>query len=121
MTEIVAERLFRDSSSGACVTASIFAPERIGESTEWSCRIEVQGLAMPFEKSLIGVDSFQVLELATSLLCSHLEKHEVSLAFLDGSPGDCALPFIAFCPPSLKAEARQFIRSKITDDLGSRE
>jgi hypothetical protein len=31
MTEIVAERLFRESNSGACVTAKIYVPERIGK------------------------------------------------------------------------------------------
>jgi hypothetical protein len=112
MIKIVAERLFRDSNSGACVTARIFAPERIGDSSECSCRIEVLGLAMPFERSLIGVDSFQALELAMSFLCKHLERHERSLAFLDGSSGDCALPLIAFCPPSLKDEVRELILSK---------
>ena len=79
------------------MTARIFAPERTGDSSECSCRIEVLGLETPFERSLIGVDSFQALELATSLLCTLLESHEASLAFLDGSPGDCALPLIASC------------------------
>jgi hypothetical protein len=120
MTDImVAERVFRDSNSGACVTARIFAPERDEESSDWSCKICIEGLATPFERSIFGVDSFQALELATSLLCSLLEIHEASLAFLDGSPGDCALPLIASCPPSLKAEVRAFIRTKIKDDLQS--
>ena len=113
---VVAERVFRDSNSGACVTARIFAPERNEDSSEWSCKICVEGLATPFERSIFGVDSFQALELATSLLCTVLESHEASLAFLDGSPGDCALPLIAGCPPSLKAEVRAFIRTRIKDE-----
>ena len=94
------------------MTARIFAPERTGDSSECRCRIEVLGLATPFERSLVGVDSFQALELAMSFLCSHLERHERSLAFLDGSSGDCALPLIAFCPPSLKEEVRELILSR---------
>jgi hypothetical protein len=121
MTEIVAERLFRDSSSGACVTARIFAPEKIGRLLEWTCKIEVQGLAMPFERSVIGVDSFQSLYLGLRLLCAHLEKNEVSLAFLDGSPGDGGLPLVAICPPSLKVDVYRFIEGKISDYLDSRE
>ncbi|MEH2498195.1 hypothetical protein V1294_004674 [Bradyrhizobium sp. AZCC 1678] len=116
---VVAERVFRDSNSGASVTARIFAPERNEDSSDWSCKICIEGLATPFERSIFGVDSFQALELATSLLCTLLESHEASLAFLDGSPGDCALPLIASCPPSLKAEVRAFIRTKIKDDLDS--
>ena len=119
MTDIVvAERVFRDSNSGASVTARIIAPER-DEDSAWSCKICIEGLATPFERPIFGVDSFQALELATSLLCTLLESHEASLAFLDGSPGDCALPLIASCPPSLKAEVRAFIRTKIKDDLES--
>ena len=112
MTRIVAERCFRESTSGACVTARIFEPERIGGSSECCCRIEVLGLETPFERSLVGVDSFQALELAMSFLCKHLERHERSLVFLDGSIGDCALPLIAFCPPSVKEAVRELILSK---------
>jgi hypothetical protein len=96
-------------------------PERIGKSSEWACKIEVQGEAMPFERSVVGVDSFQSLYLGLRLLCSHLEKHEVGLAFLDGAPGDGALPLIAYCPPSLKAEVYRFIEGKIRDQLDSHE
>jgi hypothetical protein len=87
------------------------------DASDWSCKIDIQGLATSFERSIFGVDSFQALELATSLLCTILERHEANLAFLDGSPGDCALPLIADCPPSLKAEARDFIRNRIKDDI----
>ena len=69
MAEIVAERLFRDSTLGAGVTARIFAPERIGETSEWSCKIEVGGLPMPIETSVIGVYSFQAPGLGLKLLC----------------------------------------------------
>ena len=118
MTDIVvAERRFRDSNSGASVTARIFAPRPSEDSSEWSCRIDIQGLAAPFDKSIFGVDSFQALELATSLLCTILERHEAGLAFLDSPPGDCALPLIAFCPASVKADVREFIRGRIEDEL----
>jgi len=120
MTDIVvAERVFRDSNSGACVTARIFAPEGNEDSSDWSCRICIEGLATPFERSIVGVDSFQALELATSLLCALLERHEAGLAFLDGSPGDCALPLIVDCPRQLKADVRAFIRNRIKDDIES--
>ena len=120
MAEIVAERLFRDSSSGASVIARIFAPERIGETSEWSCKIEVRGLPISFETSVIGVDSFQALNLGLRVLWSHLEKHEAHLAFLDGPPGDCDVPLIAFCPASLREEMRQFIDDKVKDYFASR-
>jgi hypothetical protein len=45
---------------------------------------------------------------------------EASLAFLDSPPGDCALPLIASCDPSLREEVHEFIRSKIEHDLASR-
>ena len=119
---MVAERVFRESISETCVTARIFTPERAGKSSEWSCKIEVQGLAMPFESSVLGVDSFQSLYLGLRLLCAHLEKHEASLAFPDGPPGDGGLPLIALClPPSLKPEVNRFIEGKIRDHLDSHE
>jgi hypothetical protein len=103
------------------VTARIFAPERTGRSSEWSCKIEVQGLAMPFESSVLGVDSFQSPYLGLRLLCAHLEKYEASLAF-DGPPGDGGLPLIELClPPSLKPEVNRFIEGKIRDHLSSHE
>jgi hypothetical protein len=120
MTEIVAERLFRESNSGACVTARIYVPERIGKSSEWTCKIEVQGLAVPFETSIMGVDSFQSLYLGLRVLCAHLEKHEASLTFLDGTPGDGSLPLVSICPPEFKAEVHLFIEGKLRDHLASR-
>jgi hypothetical protein len=118
MTGIVAERLFRESNSGARVTARLFLPER--SEGDWSCRIEVQGLSVPFETSIFGVDSFQALAGGMRVLCAYLEKHEACLAFLDGPPGDCALPLIASCDPPLRAEVHEFIRSKIEHDPASR-
>ena len=76
---------------------------------------------MPFKSSVIGVDLFQSLYLGLRLLCAHLEKHEVGLAFLDDAPGDGHLPLIAYCPPSLKAEVYRFIEGKIRDHLDSHE
>jgi hypothetical protein len=119
MTEIVAERVLRDLSSGAPVIARIFAPERIEES-EWTCKIEVQGLAAPFETSIMGVDSFQSLYLGLRVLCALLEKHEASLTFLDGAPGDASLPLVSICPPELRAEVHRFIEGKLRDHLASR-
>jgi hypothetical protein len=119
MTEIVAERLLQDPSSGASVIARIFAPERTEES-DWACKIEVQGLAAPFEASIIGIDSFQSLYLGLRVLCAYLEKHEASLTFLDGAPGDASLPLVSICPPEFKAEVHRFIEGKLRDHLASR-
>jgi hypothetical protein len=124
MTEIVAERLSASSAIQIpehALPQESMGPKRIGKSSEWSCKIEVQGLAVPFEMSVVGVDSFQALYLGLRLICAHLEKHEVSLSFLDGRPGDGALPLIAYCPPSSKAEAYRFIEGKIRDQLDSHE
>jgi len=122
MTEIVAERVFRNADSGEPVIARIYAPERMGQSSEWSCQIEVQGLEAPFRKSTIGVDSFQALHLALRLLCVHLDKYAGSLTFSDGAAGDCGLPLIMpwSFDPSLKAEAYRLIENKIMESLNSR-
>src|SRR5882672_11197390 len=111
MNEIVAERVFRDANSGAPVTARIFAPQSIGES-EWSCKITIEGLETPYERSIIGVDSFQALFGGLRVLCAQLEKQEPSLAFLDGPRGDCALPLIISWSyrPSLRAEASRLVQ-----------
>jgi hypothetical protein len=103
MTEIVAERIFQKTDSALSVIARIFAPEKIRGSSEWSCKIEVQGLDQPFGRSVIGVDSFQVLYLGLRALCVHLEKYEARLKFLDGSPGDGGLPLIMPCPAFFEA------------------
>ena len=120
MTDImVAERVFRDSNSGACVTARIFAPERDEELSDWSCKICIEGLATPFERSIFGVIHFRRWNWQQACSARCWKSTRRVLAFLDGSPGDCALPLIASCPPSLKAEVRAFIRTKIKDDLQS--
>ena len=121
MSRLVAERLLRESKSGKNVVVKISAPEKIDGSSEWSCKVEVQGLENPFERSLIGVDSFQALYLGFRLVCSHLEKYEETLAFLDGQPGDAGLPLISSCPPESKAEVHNLIEEKIRASLVSRQ
>jgi hypothetical protein len=113
MTAVVAERILRHATAGTDVVARIFVPEPINGTSEWSCRIEIQGLENSFERPIIGVDSFQAMVLGLKLLCTYLEKHEAHLAFLDGAPGDIGLPLIASCcVPETKAEAYRFIREK---------
>jgi hypothetical protein len=99
----------------------MFTPEQTGQS-EWSCKVTVQGLAIPLETSALGVDSFQSLYLGLRLLCAHLEKYEANLAFPGGSPGDGGLPLIALClPPSLKPDVNRFLEAKLRDHLSSRK
>jgi hypothetical protein len=120
MTDIVAERVLRHATAGTDVVARIFAPVPIDETSEWSCKIEIQGLERPYEKPIIGVDSFQAMVLALKLLCTYLEKHEAELAFLDGAPGDIGLPLIASCcVPETKTEAYCFICEKDRELLTS--
>jgi hypothetical protein len=120
MTDTVAERLFRNATAGTDVVARIFALEPIDGTSEWRCKIEIRGLDSPYEASLIGVDSFQALTAGLSVLCAHLEKHEANLAFLDGAPGDAALPLIAHCCfPETKTEAYRFILEKDRELLAS--
>jgi uncharacterized protein DUF6968 len=119
MSEVIAERLFR-TPEGRPVVARIYIPEKMGQSSEWSCRVEVQGLEAPFEKSSIGVDSFQALCSGLRLLCVHLDKI-ATLTFLDGEAGDCGTPLIMpwTFGPSLKAEVYRLIEGKIEDELDS--
>ena len=113
----MAERFLRKSDSGAQVVARIFEPEEIGQSSEWSCKIEVQGLGEPYERSIIGVDSFQALCSALRVLCAYVERHEQNLVFLDGEEGDCGLPLIMPWDfgAALKAEMYELINSKIEE------
>lgn len=120
MTGIVAERLLRNATTGTDVIARLFAPEPIDGTSEWRCKIEIQGLESPDEASLIGVDSFQALTAGLRVLCARLEKHEADLTFLDGAPGDAGLPLIAECCfPETKAEAYRFILEKDRELLDS--
>src|SRR4051812_674715 len=108
MTEMIAERLFR-MREGTPVAARIYAPQRIGRSSEWSCKVEVEGLESSFEQEGVGVDSFQALYSGLSLLCARLDKVAATLTFLDGREGDAGTPLIfpwSF-NPSLKAELNQ--------------
>ena len=119
MSKIVAERILQKSGSSVWVAARIYAPEKIAHSTEWSCRIEVQGLGDPWEKSIIGVDSFQALYSALRVLCAHIERYEQSLTFLDGEEGDAGLPLIIPWDfgASLKTEIYQLINKKISESF----
>ena len=120
MSEIIAERSFR-TPDGKPVVARVYRPEKIGGSSEWSCKIEVQGLEAPFEQSSIGVDSFQALYLALRGLCVHLDKIADNLLFLDGKAGDSGTPLIMpwSFGGSLKAQVYELIQEKIEDELNS--
>lgn len=115
MSEIIAERLFR-SRKETPVVARVYAPERIGKSSEWSCKIEVKGLEPPYEATSIGVDSFQALYSGLRVLCAHLDKSAATLSFLDGDEGDIDTPLIVSWSYglSLKAEVHRLINGKIT-------
>jgi hypothetical protein len=118
MTDIIAERLFK-TRRGAPVAARIYAPRRMERSSEWSCKVEIEGLESPLEKRVIGVDSFQALELGLCLLCRHIDKIAATLTFLNGPEGDAATPLIvpwSFSPP-LKAEVYRLIDGKIKEEL----
>src|SRR5262245_41329447 len=118
MSEVMAERVFR-TPEGASVTARVHVPEKMGQSSEWSCRVEVQGLPVPFEESTIGVDSFQALYLGIRRLSVHLDKIAATLTFLDEEAGDCGTPLIMPWPldTSLKAEMYRLIAARVTDEL----
>jgi len=93
----------------------------MGQSSEWSCRVEVFGLEPPFDKSSTGVDSFQALCLALRLLCVHLDKVTGNLVFLDGKADESGIPLIVpwSFGPSLKAEVHKLIQERIEDELNS--
>src|SRR5262245_24706040 len=114
MGEFIAERLFR-TVNGTPVVARIYPPERMGRSSEWSCKVEVQGLEAPFEKSGIGVDSFQALSSGFRLLCAHLDTVAATLTFLDGKKGDIGTPLIVSwsSSPLLKADVCRLLERKI--------
>jgi hypothetical protein len=120
MGEIIAERSFR-TPEGKPVVARVYQPEKIGSSSEWSCKIEVQGLESPFERSSMGVDSFQALYLALRGLCVQLDEIADNLVFLDGEAGDAATPLIMpwSFSRSLKTEVYRLIQEKIEGELNS--
>ena len=122
MTDVIAQRLFR-KGKGSAVVARIHAPERMPDSSEWSCKVDVQGLEARYEQVAVGVDSFQALCLGLRLLCAHLDKFAASLRFLDGREGDTGTPLIVpwSFSPSLKAEAYRLIDGKIKDELGAEQ
>ena len=77
------------------------------------------GLESPFDKSSIGVDSFQALCSALRLLCVQLDKIADNLVFLDGEAGDAVTPLIMpwSFSRSLKTEVYRLIQKKIEDEL----
>jgi hypothetical protein len=119
MTDIIAERIFV-KRGGARVTARIYAPERIARSTEWSCRVEVEGSEIPFKKRLTGVDSLQALNLGLRLLYTHLDKIATTLTFLGGPEGDTMTPLIVEWPfgPAGKAEIDRYVKAKLKAESG---
>src|SRR5262245_25592596 len=114
MSDVTAERIFR-TAEGMPVVARIYAPEKSDQRSEWSCRIEVQGLEAPFEQSALGIDSFQALYLGLRLLCVHLDKITATLTFSEGKAGECDTPLVMPWPssPSLKAEVYELIIGKM--------
>jgi hypothetical protein len=120
MGEVIAERCFR-TPEGEPVVARIYRPEKMDNSSEWSCRIEVLGQDASFDEPVIGVDSFQAMYLALRRLCVHLDKSADKLLFADGEARNPGIPVIMPWPfgPSLKAEVYRLIQEKIENDLNS--
>jgi hypothetical protein len=120
MSEVIAERSFR-TPDGKPVVAKIYRPEKLDNSSEWSCRIEVSGLPSSLDLKSIGVDSFQALCSALRVLCVHLDKMADNLIFLDGRAGDSVTPLIMpwSFSPSLKAQVYRLIQEKVEDELNA--
>ena len=97
MTRIVAERLYR-ARGNIPVIARIYAPQRIARSSEWSCWIEIEGLATPYRKESIGVDSYQALESGMYLFSSHLDKVAATLTFQNAPEGHTGTSLIVAWP-----------------------
>jgi hypothetical protein len=118
MSEVIAERRYA-TRSGASVTARIYAPQRMQQSSEWSCGIEIEGPGSRSEERVIGVDSFQALELGFHLLCSRLDKMAATLSFQGGPEGDVDTPLMVTWSFSiaLKEELYRLIDEKITEEL----
>src|SRR5262249_49012811 len=121
VSAVIAERVFR-TSEGSSVVAKVHAPEKMAQSSEWSCRVEIQGLEAPVEKLAIGVDSFQALYLGIHLLSVQVDKSAATLTFLDGKAGECDTPLIMpwGFSSSLKAEMYRLIEERIMAELDSR-
>ena len=120
MNDIIAERLFQ-AREGGPVVARIYAPERMGQSSEWSCKVAISGLDVPYEETVIGVDSFQAVYLGLRLICTQIEKVASTLRFLDGEEGDPCTPLIYpwSYSPSLKAKMYRLIDEKIKEELNA--
>lgn len=114
----VAERRFR-TRNGTAVVARLYAPERMAQSSEWSCKINLAGLEEPYEQIAIGVDSFQALCLGLRLLCAEIDKRAPTLSFLDGSEGYTGTPLILPWSYSgaLKAQVHRMINEKVKEEL----
>ena len=121
MSEVIAERILRTIASESSVTARIYAPEKMGRSSEWSCKVEIQGLEIPFEQSAIGADSFQALYLALRCLSVQLDQYAERLTF-EGRSDDCGILLITPWPfdTPLKAEIYRMIESKVLERLTAR-
>jgi hypothetical protein len=127
MTQItIAERLYR-ARGDTPVVARIYAPQKapppIARSSEWVCWVEIAGLETPFRDTVIGIDSFQALELGLHLLCSQLDAVGATLSFLDGSEGDTRTPMIVFWPfgSEGKTDIRRYVQTKFREELDRRQ
>jgi hypothetical protein len=122
MSEVIAERRFA-TRSGALVAARIYAPEKMQQSSEWSCRIEIEGPGSRSGERVIGVDSFQALELGLHLVCAHVDKIAATLSFQGGPEGDVGTPLMVTWSysPALKEELYRLIEERITEELDAGE
>jgi len=118
MITVIAERFFR-TRSGTAVVTRLYAPERMAQSSEWSCKIDISGLEAPYEQTAIGVDSFQALFLGLRLLCAEIDKRAATLSFLDGGEGYTGTPLILpwSYSDSLKAQVHRMINEKVKEEL----
>ena len=121
MTDVIAQRLFR-TRKGTAVVVRMHAPRKMPRSSEWSCKVDINGLEAPYEHAAIGVDSFQALYLGLRVLCAHLDKLESMLSFLDGKEGEVDTPLIMpwSYSSALKSEVYRLINEKVSEEVGNR-
>ena len=121
--QIVCQRKFIKASTNRPVEFKIGLPEQASGEGIWETRIEISGLSRePIIKIIKGVDSFQSLEHAMSVVCQLLEDSEQDLIWDGVTAGDTGLPLMfswSFDYP-MKTETRKLVNSLIAKRLASR-
>lgn len=90
---VIAQRTL-NTEAGSCVTVSIGQPVHIGDGWDWACPYQIDGLPVPVQGRVFGIDAIQALQLVSVAVRGDLERCGEHLRWLDDDFWQAGFPML---------------------------